>query len=96
METLEDLNEIIITAMDQNPTLQVYGLVARAPSNPMINEVNEARELLAQFPLFRVCESVIRDRKAYRDVTPFGRSVLEYSNSQAKAEIQLLGQEIYA
>lgn len=94
LETLVALNDMIVGAMDQNPTLKVFGLLSRAPSNPLISEVSEARELLAQFPLFGLVDSVIRDRKAYRDVVPLGRGVVEGVNSTAKAEIQLLVQEI--
>lgn len=94
LETLVALNDMIVGSMDQNPTLKVFGLLSRAPSNPLISEVAEARDLLAQFPLFGLVDSVIRDRKAYRDVVPLGRGVVEGSNSTAKAEIQLLAQEI--
>lgn len=94
LETLLDLNDMIIGAMDQNPTLKVFGLLSRAPSNPLINEVAEARKLLSQFPLFGMIDLVIRDRKAYRDVIPLGRGVVEGKNSTAKAEIQLLAQEL--
>lgn len=95
LETMEGLNEIVTLALDQNPTLKVFGLLTRAPSNPSMTEVGEAKALLAQFPLFGLAESVIRDRKAYRDVTPMGKGVVEFTNSKAKAEIQLFGQEIF-
>ena len=95
LETLVSLNDIITIAMDQNPTLKVFGLLSRAPSNPLISEVSEARELLSQFPLFQLADSVIRDRKAYRDGVPMGKGVVEGGNSTAKAEIQLLAQEIF-
>lgn len=94
LETLTSLTEIIVMAMDQNPTLHVHGLLSRASSSPFNNEANEARELFAQFPLFKLSRSMIRDRKAYRDVLLVGKGVVEYSNSKARAEIQLLGQEI--
>lgn len=94
LETLVALNDMITASMDQNPTLKVFGLLSRAPSNPLISEVAEARELLTQFPLFGLVDSVIRDRKAYRDVVPLGRGVVEWNNSTARAEIQLLAEEI--
>ena len=96
LETLVGLNDTIVTAMDNNPELKVFGLISRAPSNPQISEVREAKELLEQFPLFGMVSTEIRDRKVYRDVLPMGRGVVEGKNSQAKAEIQLLAQEIFA
>jgi chromosome partitioning protein len=95
LETLPKLNDIIMIAMDQNPNLKVFGLLSKAPSNPLISEINEAKELLAQFPLFTLAETIIRERKAYRDVVRVGKGVVEYDNSNAKAEIQLLAQEIF-
>ncbi len=94
LETLVGLDDMVTTARDQNPTLKVFGLLTRASTSPFNDEVKEAKELLAQFPQFTLADSVICDRKAYRDVTPLGRGVVEYKNSQAKAEIQLLAQEI--
>lgn len=94
LETLTPLNDIVTLAMDQNPSLQVHGLLSRASSSPFTNEVREARDLFAQFPLFKLSNCLIRDRKAYRDVVPSGKGVVEHTNSKAKAEIQLLGQEI--
>ena len=38
---------------------------------------------------------VVRDRKVYRDALLEGKGVIEMTNSAAKAEIQLLAQEIF-
>jgi chromosome partitioning protein len=94
LETLTSLTEMIVMAMDQNPTLKVHGLLSRASSSPFNNEAQEARELFEQFPLFKLSRTLIRDRKVYRDVLVVGKGVVEHTNSKAKAEIQLLGQEI--
>src|ERR1035437_4663748 len=58
LETLVSLNEIVTVAMDQNPSLKVNGLLSRASSNPMTNEVKDARTLFAQFPLFKLSSSL--------------------------------------
>lgn len=94
METLESLNEIVTVAKDNNPGLRSFGLLTRAPAQYGQTEVREAKNLLLEFPLFELANSVIGDRKAYRDVTPNGRGVVEYKNNKAKAEIQFLVQEI--
>jgi chromosome partitioning protein len=65
------------------------------PSNPLITEVREAQELLVDFTELKLSPSIIRDRKVYRDALLEGKGVVEMNNSQAKAEIQLLGQEIF-
>ncbi|XHO77443.1 hypothetical protein BCC0238_007037 (plasmid) [Burkholderia gladioli] len=61
----------------------------------MIREVEDAKELLAEFDQLVLADSVIRDRKIYRDALLSGNGVIELSNSQAKAEIQLLVQEFF-
>ncbi|CPH86599.1 Uncharacterised protein [Burkholderia pseudomallei] len=66
-----------------------------APSNPVIREVEDARELLEQFDQLELADTVIRDRKVYRDALLGGQGVIELDNSQARAEIQLLAQEFF-
>jgi chromosome partitioning protein len=66
-----------------------------APSNPAIREVEDARELLSQFDQLELADTVIRDRKVYRDALLAGQGVVELGNSQARAEIQLLAQEFF-
>lgn len=95
LETLPKVNELISLARGLNPELKAHAVLSRAPSNPVIREVEEARELLAQFEELELADTVIRDRKIYRDALLLGQGVVELNNSQAKAEIQLLAQEFF-
>jgi len=95
LETLPKVNELIGLAKSFNPALQAYAVLSMAPTNPVIREVDNARELLADFDQLRLADTVIRDRKVYRDALLAGRGVVELENSQAKAEIQLLAQEFF-
>lgn len=95
LETMARVDEIIGLARGFNPTLEAYAVITRAPSNPVINEVNDARELLAEFEQIKLAATVIRDRKVYRDALLAGKGVVEMANGQAKAEIQLLAQEFF-
>jgi chromosome partitioning protein len=95
LETLPKVNELIGLAKGFNPALQAYAVLSMAPTNPVIREVDDARELLADFDQLRLADTVIRDRKVYRDALLAGRGVVELENSQAKAEIQLLAQEFF-
>lgn len=95
LETLPTVDELVTNARGMNPNLQAFAVLSQAPSNPMINEVSEAQELLATFPEIKLADSIIRERKVYRDALAEGKGVLEMSNSTAKAEIQLLAQEIF-
>lgn len=95
LETLPKVNELIGLARGFNPELQAYAVLSMAPTNPVIREVDDARELLADFDQLRLADTVIRDRKVYRDALLAGRGVVEMDNGQAKAEIQLLAQEFF-
>jgi 1-acyl-sn-glycerol-3-phosphate acyltransferase len=61
----------------------------------VIREVEDARDLLAQFDQLELADTIIRDRKVYRDALLSGHSVIELDNAQARAEMQLLGQEFF-
>lgn len=95
LETLPKVNELVGLARGFNPGLEAYAVLSMAPSNPMIREVDDARELLVDFDQLVLAETVIRDRKVYRDALLAGRGVVELGNSQAKAEIQMLAQEFF-
>jgi chromosome partitioning protein len=95
LETLPKVNELVSLARGLNPDLKAICVLSRAPSNPVIREVEEARELLSQFEQLELADTIIRDRKVYRDALLAGRGVVEMSNSQARAEVQLLAQEFF-
>lgn len=95
LETLPTVDELVTNARAMNPELQAFALLCLAPSNPLINEVEEAQQLLEDFPNLKLSECIIRDRKAFRDALLEGKGVVEMRNSLAKAEIQLLAQEIF-
>ena len=95
LETMSFMSELIQTARDFNPDLAARSIISLAPTNPMINEAKEAQEFMGEYlddmPLSKI---FIRDRKAYREAMLLGCGVVESDNTKAKAEIQLLVQEI--
>jgi chromosome partitioning protein len=95
LETFPKVNELIGLARGLNPELKAVAVLSMAPSNPMIREVEDAKELLAEFDQLELADTVIRDRKIYRDALLAGKGVTELDNSQARAEIQLLAQEFF-
>ncbi|WP_186080565.1 division plane positioning ATPase MipZ [Burkholderia gladioli] len=95
LETLPKVNELVSLARGLNPELKAAAVLSMAPSNPVIREVEDARELLAEFDQLELADTVIRDRKVYRDALLGGHGVIELDNSQARAEIQLLAQEFF-
>jgi chromosome partitioning protein len=95
LETLPKMNELVALARGLNPELKASAVLSRAPSNPVIREVADARDLLTQFEQLQLADTVIRDRKVYRDALLAGKGVTELDKSQARAEIQLLAQEFF-
>ncbi|CAB3804341.1 Iron-sulfur cluster carrier protein [Paraburkholderia ultramafica] len=95
LETFPKVNELIGLARGLNPGLKASAVLSMAPSNPVIREVEDARELLAEFDQLDLADTIIRDRKVYRDALLVGQGVVERDNSQARAEIQLLAQEFF-
>lgn len=94
LDTMEHMSEVIETALDLNPRLQVRGLITQAPSNPSVTEQIDAQGYLAEYPLIRPLNTVIHERKAYRDVIGEGLGVVEWKNPKAKQEIQALVKEL--
>lgn len=95
LETMPKMQELVTLARGFNPDLQALAVVSMAPANSNGREVAEARELLAEFDAIGLAETVIRDRKVFRDALLEGAGVVELANGQAKAEIQLLASEFF-
>ncbi|WP_175984403.1 division plane positioning ATPase MipZ [Burkholderia vietnamiensis] len=95
LETFSKVNELIGLARGLNPKLKAVVLLSIAPTNPAIREVEDARELLATFDMLELADTIIRDRKVYRDALLMGKGIIELDNGQARAEIQLLAQEFF-
>lgn len=94
LDTFEHLTEVIEQALDLNPDLDVRGLLTQASSNRKVTESDDAGEYLADFPLIKPLRTIVRERKAYRDVIPEGRGVVEWNNGAARAEIRSLASEV--
>jgi len=94
LDTLPNMQEIITQAKDLNPNLIVFGLITMAPTNPVIHEEKDTRECLTDYPEINLLNTMICDRKCYRDAMSDGLGVVEMSNPKAKAEIKNILKEI--
>lgn len=82
-ERVHDMVEQAV-AFNQGLEREAYVVVNRASSNPMVSEVQEAKEALAGLPLFQVVSKTIKDRKIFRDSVQLGRAVCEMPSSKAR------------
>ena len=84
-------------ARDMNPALKMLVVISKAPTYWHSNHVETATNALAEIPKeieFDLADTIIYHRQAYAQSLSEGLSVVEYDNAKAKAEIQLLAQEI--
>lgn len=97
LDTLSELHAQVSAALNYNPDLRTLAYHSMASTNPAVRETErrEFLEFLSEFPEIQPLESVGFYRKAYKDVMPFGKSVLEGDNAQAIAEIRALVSEVY-
>lgn len=96
LDTLPHMSELVETALDFNPTLDVRVVLTQAPTNPNGTERIDAGEYLSDYPGLRALQTVIYERKAYRDVIGEGKGVVEWNNPKASAEIKELAAELMA
>lgn len=94
LDTLPKMQEIIIQAQDLNPELQVFGLLTMTPTNPFIHEEADARTCISDYPNIKLLNTIIHDRKCYRDAMSDGLGVIEMDNPKAKDEIKRLLAEV--
>lgn len=94
LEGTDYINNLVIETRALKPSFLAYGMITMAPTNPMNHERKEALEFLERMPELEVFPVFISERKVFRDAMLDGRGVVEMSNSQAKAEVQLMGQEL--
>ncbi len=99
LDTLPHMGKLIDEVREvMNPELTVRGLLSQVPTNPSVTERVDATDYLGDFPALSPLETVIHERKAYRDSIGEGLGVVELRpmNVKAKAEIQELAAELIA
>lgn len=94
LDTLPKMKSIITQALDFNPNLTVKVLLTMAPTNPVVNETEEAKDYLKDYPEISLLNSIIRDRKIYRDAISEGLGVIEMNNKKATQEVKAVVEEI--
>jgi chromosome partitioning protein len=89
LDTIQELQQQITRVKDLNPRLSCYILHTMASTNPTVktNERKEFQDYLNEFPTLSLLNSCLYYRKIYRDVMPFGKSVIESNNLIAAAEV---------
>ena len=87
LEVIPYIADKIKEAQEKNPLLKASVVINKASANPKNNEVAQAKEYLADYPIFKLFKTVIHDRKQFRDAIIESRSVSEMGSSKAKDEL---------
>ena len=94
LDTLDHLNDVLSAARDLNPSLAAYGLLSQVPTDVFATELTAANAYFEDFEGIALLNTVIRTRKAYRDVISEGKGVVEWNNVKARNEILELVAEL--
>ncbi|MCG2574854.1 AAA family ATPase [Acinetobacter sp. ME22] len=86
LEVIPYLDDKIQKVKTDNPTLEAYIVINKAPTNPKSSEIEQAKTYLADYPNFKLLQTVIKDRKQFRDAIVEAKSVSEMNSSKAKDE----------
>ncbi|MBF6949413.1 ATPase, partial [Acinetobacter baumannii] len=87
LEVIPYISDKAPAATKQNPAFKVFAVINKASANPKNNEVNQAKEYLTDFPILKLINTVIHDRKQFRDAIIESLSVSEMGSSKAKDEL---------
>jgi chromosome partitioning protein len=97
LETMDHMEEILNETKDLNPNRIVRSIITMAPTNPSMSDIKDAKAFLSDFnESMPLSKYMTRSRKVYKTAAFEGLGVIELKDSKAKAEIQLIGQEIMA
>ena len=94
LDTIPIVAGIVKSIKSLNKKLEAYCVLTMSSTNPSVKEIKDSRTLLEGYPELNLVDTIISDRKVYRDAIAMGLSVIETSNVKAKTEIENLVNEI--
>ena len=94
LDTVPRMKLIIDEAREFNPQMKVMTVLTMVSTNPSVTEKEESKKYLKQYPELPLMNSVIHERKVYRDCMSQGKGVHELKNIKASEEMKQLVKEI--
>lgn len=88
--TLSIINDLVIQANGFNPALLPQVIINRAATNPVIQEVEEAKEVFSEFESLKLSAYILKERISYRKAAKAGMSVIELPKLDSKATNEML------
>ena len=96
--TLSIINDLVHQTVETyNPSLSAFIIINRANTNPIVNEVEEAKGVFRDFDCLKLSPAILKERISYRKAARAGLSIVELSEKDSKAikEINALYEEIF-
>lgn len=95
--TLSIMNDLVSQAKGFNTNLTPYILINRAATNPIVNEVEEAKSVLYDFENLKLLPLVLKERISYRKAAKNGLAIIELEKQDIKAisEITMFYNEVF-
>lgn len=94
LDTIPIMIGVINTAREINENLKAFCVLTMTPTNHTITEKADSIAYLDDYPDIKLLNTIISERKVYRDAIATGYGVTEMENDKAKLEIENLMMEI--
>lgn len=94
IDTIPLMSDMVKIAREINESLQAYCVLTMSPTNPAITEIEDSRGFISDFSEIKLLDSLIGDRKVYRDAIASGHGVIEMDNEKAKLEMENFMREV--
>lgn len=94
IDTIPLMSDMVKQAREMNEALRAYCVLTMCPTNPQVTEIADSQKFIQNFAEIKLLDSLIGDRKVYRDAIASGHGVVEMDNEKAKLEIENLMSEI--
>jgi len=87
LDTLPSMLNVIKEAKDFNEKLTSYAVMTMAPTNPSMDDLNQAKDFFSNYNDITLLNTAICERKIYKEAASMGVSVIELDNQKAINEI---------
>ena len=87
LDTLPSMLNVIKEAKDFNQTLISCAVMTMSPTNPNMDDLNQARAFFSNYQDITLLNTAICERKVYKEAASLGLGVTELDNQKATNEI---------
>ncbi len=87
LDTLPSMLNVIKEAKDFNQALISCAVMTMSPTNPNMDDLNQARDFFSNYQNITLLNTAICERKVYKEAASLGLGVTELDNQKATNEI---------